>query len=89
MNDITYDVRVYKTEIYKGKTVTTYYVRWNAGGQPTRESLRHSGQAESFRSKLLSAAKDGEAFSIATGRPSPGNATSPVNRQKSRSTGTR
>jgi integrase len=69
MNDITYDVRVYKTEVYKGKTVTTYYVRWKAGGAPWREPFRHSGQAESFRSKLLSAAKDGEAFSITTGRP--------------------
>jgi len=69
MNDITYDVRVYKTEIYKGKTVTTYYVRWKAGGRSWREALRHSGQAESFRSKLLSAARDGEAFSVATGRP--------------------
>ena len=69
MNDITYDVRVYKTEVYKGKTVTTYYVRWKAGGQPWREPFRHSGQAQSFRSKLLSAAKDGEAFSITTGRP--------------------
>lgn len=47
MNDITYDVRIYKTEIYKGKTVTTYYVRWKAGGQPWREPLRHSGQAQS------------------------------------------
>jgi integrase len=69
MNDITYDVRVYKTEVYKGKTVTTYYVRWKAGGKPWREPFRHSGQAESFRSKLLSAAKDGEAFSTTTGRP--------------------
>jgi len=69
MNDITYDVRVYKTEIYTGKTVTTYYVRWKVGSQPWREPFRHSAQAESFRSKLLSAAKDGEAFGIATGRP--------------------
>ena len=69
MDEITYDVRVYKTEVYKGKNVTTYYVRWKAGGKPRREPFRHSGQAESFRSKLLSAAKEGKAFSSATGRP--------------------
>ena len=69
MDGITYDARVYKTEVYKGKTVTTYYVRWKVNGQGWREPFRHSGQADSFRSKLQSAAKDGEAFSIATGRP--------------------
>jgi len=66
MDNITYDVRVYKTEVYKGKTLTTYYVRWKANGHPWREPFRHSGQAESFRSKLLSAAKEGKAFSVAT-----------------------
>jgi integrase len=34
-----------------------------------REPFRHSGQAASFRGKLLSAAKDGEAFRVDTGRP--------------------
>ncbi len=28
MDGVTYDVRVYKTEVYKGKRVTTYKVRW-------------------------------------------------------------
>ena len=69
MYAITYDVRVYKTEVYKGKTVTTYYVRWKVNGRVWREPFRHSGQADSFRSKLQSAAKDGEAFSVTTGRP--------------------
>jgi hypothetical protein len=31
MNDLTYDVRIYKTDIYKGKNATTYRVRWKAG----------------------------------------------------------
>jgi integrase len=69
MNDITYDVRVYKTDIYKGKAVTTYWVRWKCGGERYKEPFRNSAQANSFRSKLLSAAKEGEAFSITTGRP--------------------
>jgi integrase len=67
----TYDVRVYKTDVYKGAEVTTYWVRWKVAGapKPFKEPFRHSGQADSFRSKLNSAAKDGKAFSITTGRP--------------------
>ncbi len=69
MSDITYDVRVYKTDVYKGTEVTTYWVRWKCGAKPWKEPFRNSAQAESFRSKLMSAAKDGKAFSIETGRP--------------------
>lgn len=33
MNDATtYDARVYRTEVYKGRQVTTYWVRWVAAG---------------------------------------------------------
>lgn len=71
MNDISYNVRIYKTEVYKGVNVTTYYVRWKVVGapKPFREPFRHSAQATGFRGKLLTAAKEGEAFSTATGRP--------------------
>jgi hypothetical protein len=44
-------------------------VRWKCGPNKHKEPFRHSGQAVSFRSKLVSAAKDGKAFSIETGRP--------------------
>lgn len=69
MRGISYDVRLYKTEIYRGATVTTYYVRWKVGNQMLRESYRSKAQAESFRSDLMSAARKGEAFSVETGRP--------------------
>lgn len=70
MNDTTYNVRVYKTEVYKGTRVTTYYVRWKTGERtPWREPFRNSAQADSFRSTLLTAARNGEAFSLITGRP--------------------
>ena len=69
MDNITYDVRVYKTDVYKGAKVTTYWVRWKCGGVRQKEPFRHSGQAESFRSKLITAAKEGKAFSLETGRP--------------------
>jgi integrase len=65
----TYDARVYRTEVYRGKAVTTYYVRWKVGGKLWREGFRAAAQADSFRSALLTAARKGEIFSLATGRP--------------------
>ena len=70
MNDgTTYDVRVYRTDVYKGVKVTTYRVRWKAGNREWRQGFRTAAQADSFRSALLTAARKGEAFSLATGRP--------------------
>ena len=65
----TYDVRVYRTEVYKGVKVTTYRVRWKAGKRLWKEGFRTAAQADSFRSALLTAARKGEAFSLATGKP--------------------
>jgi hypothetical protein len=64
----TYDARVYRTEVYKGSEVTTYKVRWKVGGRLWKEGFRTAAQADSFRSALLTAARRGEAFSLATGR---------------------
>ncbi|WP_329085082.1 tyrosine-type recombinase/integrase [Actinomadura citrea] len=69
MDDITYDVRVYKTDVYKGKRVTTYTVRWKVARKTWKEPFRNSAQADSFRSSLLTAARKGEAFAVKTGRP--------------------
>jgi hypothetical protein len=38
----TYDVRIYKTEIYKGATVTTYWVRWKTGTRTWKEPFRNA-----------------------------------------------
>lgn len=69
MQDITYDVRIYKTEVYRGKTTTTYYVRWKAGGKPWRKPFRNAAQADTYRGELQAAARRGEAFSRAVGEP--------------------
>jgi integrase len=70
MNDgTTYDVRIYRTEVYKGVKVTTYRVRWKAGNREWRQGFRTAAQADSFRSALLTAARRGEAFSLAAGTP--------------------
>lgn len=65
----TYDVRVYRTEVYKGARVTTYRVRWKVGHRLWAEGFRNAAQADSFRSSLLTAARKGEGFSLSTGRP--------------------
>jgi integrase len=65
----TYDVRIWKTKVYKGKRGTTYYVRWTVAGKECTESLRTSALAESFRAALVTAARRGEAFDIDSGRP--------------------
>jgi hypothetical protein len=65
----TYDARVYQTEVYKGRRVTTYWVRWKVGRKLWKEAFRTAAQADSFRSALLTAARKGETFSLATGRP--------------------
>jgi len=65
----TYDVRVYKIEVRKGKAATSYHVRWRAGHKTWKTAFRNIAQADSFRSSLLAAARNGEAFSLTTGRP--------------------
>ena len=67
--DTTYDIRVYKTDVYKGARVTTHKVRWKAGHRPWKEGFRNAALADSFRSSLLTAARRGEAFQLSTGRP--------------------
>lgn len=65
----TFDVRVYKTEVYHGKKHNTYYVRWRVAGRDFKEPFRLDAQADSFRSELVSAARKGEAFYVVTGLP--------------------
>lgn len=69
MEQTTCNVRVYKTRVYKGKKVTTYYVRWKVADQEWQEPFRNAAQADSFRSALLTTARKGEASSTDTGRP--------------------
>src|SRR6266568_1537111 len=71
MNDHTYSVRIEKVEPRKnaqGK-VTSYRVRWTVEGKEWKESFKLSAQADAFRAELLTAAKQGEAFTLSTGRP--------------------
>ncbi|MEO3807869.1 tyrosine-type recombinase/integrase [Sphaerisporangium sp. B11E5] len=69
MDNITYSVRFWKTKTYKGAKVTTHTVRWVVGGREWKEPFRNVAQAESFRARLMTAAREGEAFDTRTGRP--------------------
>jgi hypothetical protein len=52
MDNITYDVRIWKTEIYKGAKVTTYKVRWRTGPRRWKQPFRRKAQAASFEAEL-------------------------------------
>ncbi len=69
MSVTSYDVRIYKTEAYEGRRVTSYRVRWKVGGRHFKETFRTSSQAKNFKSGLRSAASKGEAFFVDSGRP--------------------
>jgi hypothetical protein len=68
-NGISYDVRIWAIETYRGAKVTTYRVRWKVGPKPWKRSFRIRAQADSFRAELLAAARRGEAFALETGLP--------------------
>lgn len=65
----SYKVKFWKTRVYKGARTTTYYVRWTVDGEGFQEGFATSRLAESFRSKLLTAASDGIAFDVDSGLP--------------------
>jgi len=75
--DTTYDVRVYRTDVYKGTKVTTYRVRWKVGHRLWQEGFRNAALADSFRSSLLRAARKGGHSAPAPAARPHGSETSP------------
>lgn len=67
--DTTYDVQIWGIRRYKGKQVTTYYVRWVVAGSEFQEKFNAAALADSFRSELVTAARKGEAFDTSCGLP--------------------
>jgi integrase len=73
----TYDVRIWTIREHKGKDRktgrprSTYRVRWQLAGKEFGESFQTRALAESFRSKLVVAQREGVAFDEATGLPEP------------------
>ncbi|MGK5555857.1 tyrosine-type recombinase/integrase [Actinomadura kijaniata] len=72
MQNATYNVKVFKTEVRKnakGK-ITSYRVLWQTDKLPVwKRSFKKAPQADAFRSSLVTAQRNGEAFSLATGEP--------------------
>ena len=66
---LTYDVRIWSIHRYKGKRGTTYTVKWGVAGKRQQRTFSTLKLAESFRSDLLVAARDGIPFDLATGLP--------------------
>ncbi|MEU8104515.1 integrase [Nonomuraea muscovyensis] len=71
MKNTTCNVRVYKTEKRKNKDgkVTSYRVLWQTDGKLWKKPFSNAAQADTYRSALLTAARNGEAFCLATGEP--------------------
>jgi integrase len=69
MSETSFDVRIWKTQVYHGARTTTYTVRWGVAGRAWKESFRTAALAEAFRSELVTAARRGEAFGVESGRP--------------------
>lgn len=67
--DTTFDVRIYKTDVYRGTRTTTYKVRWQVARKRFKKPFKTSALAESFRSQLVAAARKGEAFRTDDGLP--------------------
>jgi integrase len=69
MDGTTYNVKIWKTSVYKGKRKTSHTVRWELDGKEYRAPFDTKALADAFRSELVSATRRGEAFDLATGRP--------------------
>lgn len=67
--ETSYDVRIWKTEVYSGQRRSTHTVRWSVAGRPWRQPHKTAALADAFRSDLVSASRRGEAFVVETGRP--------------------
>jgi integrase len=73
----TYDVRVWSIQEHQGKdrktgrARTTHRLRWVVAGRVFSDSFQTKALAESFRSRLITAQREGIAFDEPTGLPEP------------------
>ena len=65
----SYDVRIWGIVKYKGGRATTYTVRWVVAGRKHQQTFATVKLAETFRSQLTIAARQGDAFSRTAGLP--------------------
>ncbi len=65
----TFDVRIWETRTKQRARGVTYQVRWSTAKQPKSRTFSTKKLADSFRAKLLTAARGGEPFDIESGLP--------------------
>jgi integrase len=69
MSAYTYDVRIWSTQTLTKKRGPVYKVRWAVDGKERTRSHQTRKLADSFRSKLITASREGDPFSPSTGLP--------------------
>src|SRR3954465_2705179 len=67
----TFDVRVHSVLVNKLAKGSSYSVRWVVAGKPFRDTFATRALADSFRSKLVVAQREGVAFDETCGLPEP------------------
>ncbi|GAA2517997.1 integrase [Pilimelia columellifera] len=73
----TYDVRIWAIREFKGKDPrtgkarSTFRVRWEVAGREFGRTFKTRAMAESFRSQLIVAQREGTAYDEASGLPGP------------------
>ncbi len=65
----SFAVRVYTTRENKRAKGSSYTVRWKVGTEVFSKTFKTSASADGHRSKLVTAQKNGDAFSVTTGLP--------------------
>lgn len=65
----TTDVKVWGIRQNKSSKKPSYEIRWKTAAEPHSTTRRTKALADSFRSSLLQAAKNGEEFDVQTGLP--------------------
>lgn len=65
----SFDVRIWKVRSHKGVKKTTYNLRWVVGPKTHAKTFATKALADSFRSSLMTAARNGEAFEVESGLP--------------------
>ena len=55
--ETSYDVRIWKTEVYEGARRTSHTVRWSVAGHPWRQTFKTAALAGAFRSELVTASR--------------------------------
>lgn len=71
MSEVSYTVKVRSVEARRGVkgTIVSYRVSWRVGTRTWRQTFSTRAQADAYRARLLTAARDGEAFLVQTGLP--------------------